>query len=157
MFTRASPSQSVKAWLKNHIIPEWDEKPITDLQARPVDLWLKSLRLSPQSKVHIRGVIRELWEYAMYRDDVELQRNRMERVRIKVCDETAKESSKPDGRGVSIVSRATGWGFPDHGCGLHIIRPSDQRMPRLEMVRCGLAQCDAVCRARHCPASGRRR
>ena len=83
MSTRASTSHSIKAWLKNHIIPAWGEKPITDLQARPVDLWLKSLPLSPKSKVHIRGVIRELWEYAMYRDDVEVQRNPMELVRIK--------------------------------------------------------------------------
>ena len=83
MSTRVSTSHSIKAWLKNHIIPEWGEKPITDLQARPVDLWLKSLPLSPKSKVHVRGVIRELWEYAMYRDDVEVQRNPMELVRIK--------------------------------------------------------------------------
>jgi integrase len=83
MSTRASTSHSVKAWLRNHIVPAWGDKPITDLQARPVDLWLKFLPLSPKSKVHIRGVIRELWEYAMYRNDVELQRNPMELVRIK--------------------------------------------------------------------------
>ncbi|MGB7132492.1 MAG: site-specific integrase [Candidatus Sulfotelmatobacter sp.] len=83
MSTRASTSHSVKAWLRNHIVPQWGDKPITDLQARPVDLWLRFLPLSPKSKVHIRGVIRELWEYAMYRNDVELQRNPMELVRIK--------------------------------------------------------------------------
>jgi len=83
MSTRASTSHSVKAWLKNHIVPKWGESPITDLQARPVDLWLKFLPLAPKSRVHIRGVIRELWEYAMYREDVELQRNPMELVRIK--------------------------------------------------------------------------
>ena len=83
MSTRASTSHSVKAWLRNHIIPKWGDNPITDLQARPVDLWLKFLPLAPKSKVHIRGVIRELWEYAMYREDVELQRNPMELVRIK--------------------------------------------------------------------------
>jgi integrase len=83
MSARASTSHSVKAWLRNHIVPQWGDKPITDLQARPVDLWLKFLPLAPKSKVHIRGVIRELWEYAMYREDVELQRNPMELVRIK--------------------------------------------------------------------------
>ena len=83
MSTRTSTSHSIKAWLKNHIIPAWGQKPITDLQARPVDLWLRSLALAPKSKVHVRGVIRELWEYAMYRDDVEVQRNPMELVRIK--------------------------------------------------------------------------
>jgi hypothetical protein len=44
---------------------------------------LKSLSLSPKSKVHIRGVIRELWDYAMYRGGVEIQRNPMELVRVK--------------------------------------------------------------------------
>jgi integrase len=83
MSTRASTSHSLKAWLRNHIVPKWGDKPITDLQARPVDLWLNFLPLAPKSKVHIRGVIRELWEYAMYRDDVELQRNPVELVRIK--------------------------------------------------------------------------
>jgi integrase len=83
MSTRTSTRHSLKAWLKNHIIPAWGDKPITDLQARPVDLWLKSLPLAPKSKVHVRGVIRELWEYAMYRDDVAVQRNPMELVRIK--------------------------------------------------------------------------
>ena len=83
MSTRASTSHSVKAWLKNHVVPKWGDNPITDLQARPVDLWLKFLPLSPKSKVHIRGVIRGLWEYAMYRGDVELQRNPMELVHIK--------------------------------------------------------------------------
>lgn len=83
MSTRVSTSHSVKAWLRNHIVPKWGENPITDVQARPVDLWLKSLPLSPKSKVHIRGVIRELWDYAMYRNEVEVQRNPMELVRIK--------------------------------------------------------------------------
>lgn len=34
MSTRTSTSHSIKDWLKNHIIPAWGEKPITDLQAR---------------------------------------------------------------------------------------------------------------------------
>jgi len=111
MSTRASTSHSIKAWLKNHIIPAWGEKPITDLQARPVDLWLKSLPLSPKSKVHIRGVIRELWEYAMYRDDVEVQRNPMELVRIKGATKRLRkprcltveefQSSLPNWKGLS--------------------------------------------------------
>jgi integrase len=102
MSTRASTSHSIKAWLKNHIVPQWGDKPITDLQARPVDLWLKFLPLSPKSKVHIRGVIRELWEYAMYRNDVELQRNPMELVRIKGA---TKRQKKPRSLTVSEFQR----------------------------------------------------
>ena len=53
------------------------------MQARPVDLWLQSLVLAPKSKVHIRGLVRALWEFAMWRDDVPVQRNPMELVTIK--------------------------------------------------------------------------
>ena len=42
---RASTSRSLKAWLKNHILPAWGDQPITNLQARPVDLWLRGLQL----------------------------------------------------------------------------------------------------------------
>ena len=55
---------------------------LTDLQARPVELWLQSLTLSPKSRVHIRGLLRGLWEYAMWRGEVPIQRNPMELVRI---------------------------------------------------------------------------
>jgi integrase len=45
-------------------------------------LWLQSLPLAPKSKVHIRGLIRVLWDFAMWRGDVPVQRNPMELVRI---------------------------------------------------------------------------
>ena len=51
--------------------------------ARPIDLWLQSLTLAPKSKVHIRGLIRTLWDFAMWRGDVPVQRNPMELVNIK--------------------------------------------------------------------------
>jgi integrase len=56
---------------------------LTDVQARPVELWLNDLPLSPKSKVHIRGVLRVLWEYAQWRGDLPAQRNPMELVKIK--------------------------------------------------------------------------
>lgn len=62
---RAMTRQGYNAWLNQYILPQWSERSIQDLQARPVDQWLKSLRLSPKSKVHIRGMIRILWDYAM--------------------------------------------------------------------------------------------
>ena len=33
------------------------ESPITDLQARPVEVWLNTLALAPKSRVHVRGVL----------------------------------------------------------------------------------------------------
>src|SRR6202011_3701765 len=73
MSTRASTSRSLNAWLKNHIIPAWGDQPITNLQARPVDLWLRDLSLSPKSRVHIRGLIRQLWDFAMWCGSVPLE------------------------------------------------------------------------------------
>src|ERR1700730_8089411 len=40
MPTRASTSWVYKLWLKNYILPHWGEQPITNLQPRPVELWL---------------------------------------------------------------------------------------------------------------------
>ncbi len=77
------PSRRERSWLKVHIVPRWGEQPITDLQAMEVDLWLRSLKLAPKSKVHIRGVISRLWDFAMYCREVPTQPNPMELVKVK--------------------------------------------------------------------------
>jgi hypothetical protein len=79
---RAMTRQGYNTWLDHYIISKWGEHSIWELQARPVDLWLQSLALSPKSKVHIRGLIRALWDFAMWRGDVPIQRNPMELVTI---------------------------------------------------------------------------
>ncbi len=63
-----------------------------ELQARPVELWLRTLELAPKSKVHIRGLLHTLWDYAMWRCDVPTQRNPMELVQIK---NASKRMQKP--------------------------------------------------------------
>jgi integrase len=78
---RYSTRRGYETWLK-HILPRWGEYPIRALQARPVQLWLESLSKAPKSKVHVRGLIRALWEHAMWRGDVPVQRNPMELVRV---------------------------------------------------------------------------
>ena len=80
---RLSTRRGYEAWLNNHILPRWQNCPLTDLQARPVELWLQSLTLSPKSRVHVRGLIHALWDYAMWRGDAPTQRNPMELVTIK--------------------------------------------------------------------------
>jgi integrase len=80
---RLSTRRGYEAWLNNHILPRWRNCPLADLQARPVELWLQSLTLSPKSRVHVRGLIHALWDYAMWRGDVPTQRNPMELVAIK--------------------------------------------------------------------------
>jgi len=83
MPARFSTRQAYNSWLNNYIVPRWGSVPITALQARPVELWLRTLPISPKSKVHIRGLIRNLWDYAMWREEIRPQRNPMELVTIK--------------------------------------------------------------------------
>jgi integrase len=79
-------------YLRKHILPNWQDARITDLQARPVELWLRTLELAPKSKVHVRGLLHTLWDYAMWRSDVPTQRNPMELVQIR---NASKRLGKP--------------------------------------------------------------
>ena len=80
---RDDTRRSYDIWLRKHIAPVWGESALSDVQARPVELWLAGLSLAPKSKVHIRGMLRILWEFAMWRGEVPVQRNPMELVKIK--------------------------------------------------------------------------
>jgi hypothetical protein len=79
-------------WFKNHIVPKWGNSALSELQARPVEIWLTSLKLSPKSRSHIRSLISTLWDFAMWRGDVPTQRNPMELVTIKGA---TKRTRKP--------------------------------------------------------------
>ena len=89
---RSDTRRSYEVWLSNHIIPKWGDSDLSDVQARPVELWIESLTLAPKSKVHIRGVLSILWDFAMWRGDVPTQRNPMELVTIKGA---TKRTRKP--------------------------------------------------------------
>lgn len=80
---RADTRRAYEVWLVNHILPRWGEYPLTEVQARPVELWLESLHLAPKSKAHIRGLLRVLWDFAIWLGDMPMQRNPMELVTIK--------------------------------------------------------------------------
>lgn len=80
---RFSTRRSYNAWFDNHVLPRWGECSITDVQPRPVEMWLQSLELAPKSLVHIRGLLRTIWDYAQWRGDVPTQRNPMELVTVK--------------------------------------------------------------------------
>lgn len=80
-----STQRGYDAWLDNHILPRWGDSLLTDVQARPVELWLQSIALAPKSKLHIRGLLSILWDYAMWRGDVPTARNPMELVTVKAA------------------------------------------------------------------------
>ena len=75
MPTRHDTRGGYESWLRVYIIPKWGENAITELQARQVELWLESLTLAPKSKVHIRGILSALWNYAMWKQDKPMQVN----------------------------------------------------------------------------------
>jgi integrase len=80
---RTDTRRSYEVWLRNHILPKWGDCSLTELQARPAELWLGALALSPKSKAHIRGLLSVIWDYAMWRGDVPTQRNPMELVTVR--------------------------------------------------------------------------
>jgi len=88
---RYSTRLAYEAWISNHILPRWGNSSITELQARLVELWLSTLDVSPKSKVHIRGLIGRLWEYAMWRGDVPTERNPMTLVTVKGASKRTRQ------------------------------------------------------------------
>jgi integrase len=83
MPTRIDTRRSYEVWLRGHIIPKWGGCVLTDVQARPVEMWLDTLTLSPKSKAHVRGLLSVLWDFAMWAGHIPTQRNPMELVTIK--------------------------------------------------------------------------
>jgi len=91
MPTRSSTSRVYKLWLKNYILPQWGEQPITKLQPRPVELWLSGLRLAPKTRGHIRGLLHTLWDYAMWSGSVPVQVNPIALVTVKGCSKRTRQ------------------------------------------------------------------
>jgi integrase len=108
MKQRLSTRRAYDAWLNNHIIPKWGEHVITDLQPRDVELWVESLLLSPKSRVHIRGLIGILWDYAMWAKLIPIQRNPMELVTIKDATSHKKPRSLTEQEFQELVKHLAG-------------------------------------------------
>ena len=83
MPTRSETSRVYRSWLHNHILPRWGDKPITDVQPRPVELWLRQLDLSPKSRSHVRNLLRALMEFAMWSGVLDIARNPIDLVVVK--------------------------------------------------------------------------
>jgi integrase len=88
---RTDTRRAYEVWLRNHILPKWGDCSLTDLQARPVELWLDSLCLSPKSKAHIRGLLSVLWDFAVWRGDLPMQRNPIELVTVKGATKRSRQ------------------------------------------------------------------
>ena len=80
---RKDTKRTYQSWIRVHILPKWGQTPITDLQARPVEMWLESLPLAPKSRGHIRGILRSLWNFAMWKQAIPMQVNPISLVTVK--------------------------------------------------------------------------
>lgn len=81
--TRHDTARVYRSWLNNYVLPEWGDKPVTAIQPRPVELWLKSLDLSPKSRAHVRNMLYMLLDFAMWAGLIEVNRNPIELVVVK--------------------------------------------------------------------------
>src|SRR5207248_9710100 len=81
--TRSNTARVYRAWLTNHIVPYWGKRPVTDIQPREAELWLKQLDLSPKSRAHIRHMLRTLVDFAMWSGVTEIGRNPVDLVRVR--------------------------------------------------------------------------
>jgi integrase len=83
MSKRHSTRRVGRIWLNKYVLPTWGHFPITKLQPRPVELWLCSLNLAPKTRSHLRGLLNQIWEYAMWSGAVPVQVNPISLVTIK--------------------------------------------------------------------------
>ena len=93
MPTRLDTNRGYESWIRVHIIPKWGQSLITDLQARPVEMWLDSLPLAPKSRTHVRGILSSLWNFAMWKQDIPIQVNPISLVTIKGASKRIRQPS----------------------------------------------------------------
>lgn len=92
MPTRKDTRRTYDVWLRLYIVPRWGVYSLTELEPRPVELWLSSLTLAPKSRAHIRGLLSALWDFAAWRGDIPRgQRNPMELVTVKGASKRGKQ------------------------------------------------------------------
>lgn len=89
--TRYSTARMYRSWLQNHILPEWGDTPIAEVQPRPVELWLRGLNLSPKSKAHVRGMLHLLMEFAMWSGALRVSRNPIDLVIVQGATKRTRE------------------------------------------------------------------
>jgi integrase len=91
MPTRKDTRRGYQSWIRVHISPKWGESLITDLQARPVEMWLESLPLAPKSRGHIRGILSSLWNFAMWKQAIPMQVNPISLVTVKGASKRVRQ------------------------------------------------------------------
>ena len=60
-------------------------------------MWLESLPLAPKSRVHIRGILSSLWNFAMWKQDIPMQVNPISLVTVKGASKRMRTTAQSDG------------------------------------------------------------
>jgi len=63
---RPNTQRAAVSWLECYVLPKWGSGLITELQPRPVELWLDSLPLAPRTRGHIRELLHRLVDFGMW-------------------------------------------------------------------------------------------
>jgi integrase len=88
---RASTRTFYLPWLNNHIQPKWGSYEMHQIQPFAVEQWLKTLKLAPKSKAHIRSLMRILFSSAMRYGFIPVTQNPMSLVRVPGCTKREHE------------------------------------------------------------------
>ena len=80
---RLKSQQNYRLLMNKHIQPKWGASAISEIQPYAVEIWLKELAYSPETKRHIKSMLYRLFELSMKRGWLEAQRNPMSLVRVK--------------------------------------------------------------------------
>ena len=89
---RHSTRRVYRSFLNTHILPRWGQAFIQEIQPRPVELWLRSLPLSPKSKTHVRSLMHGLVEFAMWAGQMEITRNPISLVQNKGATQKVRKA-----------------------------------------------------------------
>ena len=88
---RASTRTHYLPWLEGYIEPKWGDYEMHQIQPFAVEQWLKTLKLAPKSKAHIRSLMRILFATAMRWGFIPVGQNPMSLVRIPGCTKREEE------------------------------------------------------------------
>lgn len=89
---RHSTQRVTGLWLKKYVESRWGHFPITELQPRPVELWLESLPLAPKTRGHLRELLYRLVDYAMWCGSIPVGTNPISLVTVRG---SSKRKKKP--------------------------------------------------------------
>jgi integrase len=88
---RHSTQRVARLWLDKYALGHWRDHLITDLQPRPVELWLDSLPLAPKTRGHLRELLHRLVDYAMWSGAIPVGTNPISLVTVRGCSKRRKQ------------------------------------------------------------------